>query len=73
METDTLGLDVDLSPFDQLGEVIKYPCSDSAQNADRIKDADVIIVNKVPMNADTLERAKNLKLICITEIGRAHV
>lgn len=69
METDTLGEDVDLTPFDQLGEVIKYPCSVTELNAERIKDADVIIVNKVPMNAKTLDGAKQLKLICITGTG----
>jgi len=69
METDTLGTDVDLSPFEQLGEVIKYPCSNREQNADRIKDADVIIVNKISMKASTLDDAKNLKLICITGTG----
>lgn len=69
LETDTLGNDVDLTPFDQLGEVVKYPCSDEKQNAERVQDADVIIVNKVPMNADTLSNAKNLKFICITGTG----
>lgn len=69
METDTLGTDVDLSPFDGLGEVVKYPCSDPAQDAERVLDADVIIVNKVPMKAATLSGAKNLKLICITGTG----
>lgn len=69
LETDTLGEDVDLTPFDSLGEVIKYPCSNSQQDADRSKDADVIIVNKVPMNMATLSKAEHLKLICITGTG----
>lgn len=69
METDTLGSDVDLSMFDQLGEVIKYPCSDPNENAERVKDAEVIIVNKIPMNEASLRKAKKLKLICITGTG----
>jgi lactate dehydrogenase-like 2-hydroxyacid dehydrogenase len=69
METDTLGSDVDLTAFDSLGEVVKYPYSVQEQNAERIKDADVIIVNKIPMNAKALDTAKNLKLICITGTG----
>lgn len=28
MEADTLGKDVDLSEFDKLGEVVKYPASE---------------------------------------------
>jgi glycerate dehydrogenase len=69
METDTLGSDVDLTVFEQLGEVKKYPCSDSKENADRVKDADVVIVNKIPMNEATLGKASQLKLICITGTG----
>ncbi len=69
METDTLGSDVDLSMFDQLGEVVKYPCSDTKENAERVKDTDVIIVNKIPMNEATLSKAEKLKLICITGTG----
>jgi glycerate dehydrogenase len=69
METNTLGEDVDLSVFDQLGEIAKYPCSVPEENAERVKDADVIIVNKIPMNEKTLEKAEKLKLICITATG----
>lgn len=69
LETDTLGNDVDLSVFDQLGEVIKYPCSVPQKDAERIQDADIVIVNKIPMNEETLANAKNVKLICITGTG----
>lgn len=69
METDTLGNDVDLSCFEQFGEVIKYSSSNPEENTERIKDADVIIVNKVPMNEKTLAKAEKVKLICITATG----
>lgn len=69
METDTLGVDMDLSKFDEFGEVIRYKSSVPEENSDRVKDADIIIVNKVPMNESTLHKAKNLKLICITGTG----
>ncbi len=69
LETDTLGDDVDLTMFDNLGEVVKYPCSIPSENAKRCQDADIIIVNKIPMNEETLQLAKNLKLICITGTG----
>ncbi len=69
LETDTLGDDVDLSSFDSLGEVVKYPCSDPSENAKRCEDADVLIVNKIPMNEANLQSAKKLKLICITGTG----
>lgn len=69
LETDTLGDDVDLSMFDSLGEVIKYPCSKPEENAKRCEEAEIIIVNKVPMNEENLQLATNLKLICITGTG----
>ncbi|MDF2587974.1 MAG: hypothetical protein K0S41_1815 [Anaerocolumna sp.] len=69
LETDTLGNDVDLSIFDHFGEVIKYSKSVPDENSDRVKDADIIIVNKIPMNEETLSKAINLKLICVTGTG----
>jgi len=69
METDTLGNDVDLSIFDQIGEVIKYPSSNPLEDGNRVMDADVIIVNKIPMNATILDGASKLKLICVTGTG----
>ena len=69
LETNPLGDDVDLTPFDQLGEVIKYPSTSPSENAGRIGDADVVVVNRIPMNEETLRYANNLKLICITGTG----
>lgn len=69
LEADSLGDDVDLSIFDSLGEVTRYNHSVPSENKKRIKDADVVIVNKIPMNESTLADANNLKLICITATG----
>lgn len=69
LETGTLGEDVDLSIFDQLGEVTRYTSSNPIEAMERVKEADIVIVNKIPMNKKTLDIAKNLKLICITGTG----
>lgn len=69
LETDTLGSDVDLSMFDTLGEVIKYPMSSSIENPGRIKEADIVIVNKVLMNEELLKNAENIKMIALTATG----
>lgn len=69
LETDTLGDDVDLSKFGDFGEVIKYNKSEIDKNAERAEEADILIVNKIPMNETTLKEAANLKLICITGTG----
>ncbi len=36
---------------------------------ERVKDADVLIINKVPINENTVGTAKNLKLVCVTATG----
>ena len=69
METDTMGDDVDYSSFYNLGEVVKYNKSEPEYNQERVKDADVIVVNKIPMNEDTLRDARHVKLICLTATG----
>ena len=73
LEADTLGTDTDLSMFDRLGEVVRYGLSDPAQNAERIREADIVIVNKIPMNEETLRYAGKLKLICLTATGTNNI
>lgn len=73
MEANTLGNDVDLSMFSEFGEVVCYGESCEVENADRIKEADVIIVNKIPMNEEILKDATKLKLICLTATGTNNI
>ncbi|MCF2642403.1 MAG: D-2-hydroxyacid dehydrogenase [Lachnospiraceae bacterium] len=65
----SLGSDLDLSGFDALGEVVKYDYSTKEETAERVRDAEVIVVNKVEMCEETLKDAANLKLICVTATG----
>lgn len=69
LDVKTIGEDIDLSGFDALGEVVKYPFSTSAEVPERVADADVMIVNKVQVNEQTIGTAKNLKLVCVTATG----
>lgn len=69
LEANCLGDDVDLTCLEEFGEVTVYGLSTVAETPERVKDAEVIIVNKVPMNATTLSEAKNLKAICVTATG----
>lgn len=73
MESRTLGTDADLSGFYPLGDVKIYGKSSPEEDADRIKDADIIVLNKIPVNADLLENAHKLKLICLTATGTNNV
>ncbi len=65
----TLGDDLDLCGAEKFGTVIKYPTSTQDEAKERVKDADIIIVNKVKMVEDVVKNAPNLKLICETATG----
>lgn len=69
LDAKTLGDDIDYTPFEQLGEVVKYPFSTPEEIAGRAKDADVLVVNKVQINARTIPFPEKLKLVCVTATG----
>lgn len=69
LDAKTIGEDIDLSGFDELGEVVKYGFSTAEQARERSKDADVLVLNKVQVNEQTIGAAKHLKLVCVTATG----
>jgi glycerate dehydrogenase len=73
LETDSLGDDVDYTPFYNIGEVIKYNNSDANENSQRVREADIIVANKIPMNEELLQHAEKVKLICLTATGTNNV
>lgn len=69
LDAKTIGEDIDLSGFDELGEVVKYGFSTAEEARERSKDADVLVLNKVQVNEQTIGAAKYLKLVCVTATG----
>lgn len=69
LDVKTIGEDIDLSGFDKLGEVVKYDFSSLEEIPERVADADVLVLNKVPVNEQTIHTAKKLKLVCVTATG----
>lgn len=69
LDAKTIGDDIDLTDFEALGEVIKYPFSTPEEALVRTACADVVITNKVPMNVHTLADAGHLRLVCVTATG----
>ncbi len=69
LDKDTLGLDIDLSPLRALGETSEFNVTPPELVSERIGDADVVVINKVKLNASNLSDAKNLKLICVAATG----
>ena len=69
LERNSAGTDVDVSCFEKFGEVEYYPNTVENNTAERVKDADIIIANKAPLNESTLKDAPNVKLICLFSTG----
>lgn len=69
LDAKTIGDDIDLTGYERFGEVVKYGFSTAEEARERTKGADVIVVNKVPVNEETIGEAKNLKLVCVTATG----
>ncbi|RMA93054.1 D-2-hydroxyacid dehydrogenase [Hydrogenothermus marinus] len=70
LDSKTVGDDIDLSIFNQFGEFISYKTTLSKELAlERTKDADIIITNKVVIDKEIIDNAKNLKLICEAATG----
>ena len=69
LDRSTLGSDIDLSPIRALGETLEYPSTNLSQMTEHIGDAEVIVVNKIKCNEESLSGSKNLKLICVSATG----
>ena len=69
MDAKSIGEDIDLSGYDQLGEVVRYPYSTPEEARERTRDADVIILNKTEINEQSIGEADKLKLVCVTATG----
>lgn len=72
LDTLTFG-DSDLSAFDALGKVSNHETTSPEQTLERIKDAEVIVTNKVVITADMMDECSQLKLICIAATGMNNV
>ena len=69
LDKKTIGEDMDFSRFSELGDVAEYDFTQPEEAPERVKDADILIVNKVPVNRQTIHTAGNLKLVCVTATG----
>ena len=61
--------DLDYHLLEQLGEVVVYPRTSDEEKVERAKEADIILLNKVQMDAETLAQLPNLKYIGIQATG----
>lgn len=65
LERNSVGEDVSVDCIRDFGEVVEYRNTVTAEEVrERVKGADIVIANKSPLNADTLQDAPRVKLIC---------
>lgn len=72
LDTLTYG-DTPLEGFNALGEVTAYATTSADETAERVRDAEVIVTNKVVINDAVMENAPNLKLICVAATGTNNI
>lgn len=69
LDRKSIGEDIDLTEYNKFGQVVIYDYSTDDQIPERVNDADIIVCNKMPINEQTVGKAKNLKLVCVTATG----
>jgi len=66
LDAKTIGSDISLKNLKKLGNFKEYALTTSKeQTKKRVEDAHIIITNKVVIDKDVIDSAKNLKLICV--------
>ena len=63
------GKELDFDFLNQFGDVTYYDTTRNEDVLSRAKDADILVINKIVMDKDTLAECKNLKLITILATG----
>ena len=69
LDAKSVGEDIDLSKYNELGEFVTYDFSTQEEIPERIADADVLITNKCLINEQSIGNAHHLKLVCVTATG----
>ena len=74
LDSDSLGTDLTLSEFESLPvTVTRYPTTTPEQVNERIRDAEIVLVNKVVLNADALGQAEKLRYVGVLATGTNNV
>lgn len=68
LDAATMG-DVSFEPFRRLGDLTVYQNSTPEEARERVKNIDVLLINKVMVDKQLIDSAPSLKLICIAATG----
>ncbi len=69
LDAATIGDDLTFTSFEELGEVLVYSTTSEQEFEAHIDGAEVVVINKLKLNAANLPKAKKLKLICLAATG----
>jgi len=69
----TMGDDISFTQFEELGDYTGWPLTSPEEIAERISDADVVIVNKVVLGKQEIDSAPRLRLICVAATGTNNI
>lgn len=72
LDAATMG-DVSFEPIARLGEFTAYSSSTPEEARERVKDVDVMIINKILVDKQLIDSTASLKLICISATGTNNI
>ena len=73
LDADTVGDVPNLDRLKELGDVTFYPVTKPEETKERIKEAEVVITNKVVLDESLIQSADSLKLICVAATGMNNI
>ncbi|WP_411273917.1 D-2-hydroxyacid dehydrogenase [Daejeonella sp.] len=73
LDIKTIGKVPNMHLLDQFGEVTYYETTSPGQTLERVRDADVVITNKVVLDKIIIDQANKLKLICVAATGTNNI
>lgn len=65
--------DTSLVGFEALGDVVVYQTTSADETMERVREAEVIVTNKVVINDAVMEASPLLKLICVAATGTNNI
>ena len=68
LDAATLGDDLSLAPLNEVGDVTVWQTTAPEETAARVRDADVVILNKIRLNESNLSGSR-VRLICVAATG----
>ena len=72
LDAATIG-DTSLEPIERLGHLTCWPTSTPEEALSRVRDCEVLIINKIKVTAELLDASEKLKLVCEAATGTNNI